>query len=203
MVCVILASWEYGNHYEVSLVEIRHWEKGKAVMERYGWIVLLISIAGFFICLFAGSIYAYNHKTFRYIWLPICGAGFCVFTAFVHLVVLISYDDIGGPNYEAYKDWDIYDFIWSDVKCLVFWTGIGMLNYLAFIRQKRILKYLIFAGVFVSFILFLMIPLLFSVTPVEMDSRVNNTRYPRPLHASEAGSTTPSLCRRAEGADSG
>ncbi len=141
-------------------------------MEAYGWSVWLISIAGFFICLFAGSIYAYNHKTFRYIWLPGCAAGFFVFTAFIHLLILIAYDDVGGPNYETYKDWEIYDFIWSDVKRLIFWVGIGILNYLAFIRQKKIIKYLIFAGIFVFFALLILSPLLFSVTPIEMEASV-------------------------------
>ena len=138
-------------------------------LETYGWLVWLLSIAGFLISLFAGSIYAYNHKTFRYIWLPVCVMGFCVCTAFIHLLILIAYDDVGGPNYDAYKDWGIYDFIWSDVRRLVLWVGIGILNYLAFIRQKRIFKYLIFAGVCVLLVLFLIILFFCSVTPINMD----------------------------------
>ena len=145
-------------------------------LETSGWLVCLISVAGFLISLFAGSIYAYNHKTFRYIWLPVCVMGFCVCTAFVHLFILSifilsTYDDVGGPSYDTYKDWGIYDFIWSDVKRLVLWVGIGILNYLAFIRQKRIFKYLIFAGACV-FLLLILIILFFSssITLIDMDA---------------------------------
>ena len=82
-----------------------------------------------------------------------------------------TYDDVGGPSYDTYKDWGIYDFIWSDVKRLVLWVGIGILNYLAFIRQKRIFKYLIFAGACV-FLLLILIILFFSssITLIDMDA---------------------------------
>ena len=69
------------------------------------------------------------------------------FTALIHENILISYDDISDPNYETYKDWNTWKFILCDIKHLLFWTGIGVLNYLGFIRKNRIIRCLCILGI--------------------------------------------------------
>ena len=78
-----------------------------------------------------------------------------LFTFLRHAIILISYDDISDPNYEAYKDWDIWSFILSDVKRLIFWLAIGVLGYFAFIRGNRILRRLCILGIVLFLLLFL------------------------------------------------
>lgn len=130
-------------------------------MEDYGSITLMFAFAGFWISIFAGIVHAAWKRTLKYIWLFACLAGFCFFTTFIHLCVLLDYDDISSPNYETYKDWNTWTFILSDIKRLVFWLGIGVLNYLAFIRKNKIFRCLCILGICAFFVFFLAIPILF------------------------------------------
>lgn len=133
-------------------------------METYGWTIFLLSFAAFFISIITGIIYAVHKKTLKYTWIFLCIAGFSFFTAFVHLIVLIAYEDIGGPNYEAYKDWNVYHFILSDVKRLIIWLGIGILNYLVFMKQNKLVKYLFILGVGIILIIIIIMLVLSSVS---------------------------------------
>ncbi len=83
----------------------------------------------------------------------------------IHYVnVLLGYADITDPTYEAYKDWTIYHFILSDIVHLFIWLGIGILNYMVFIKQNKLLKRLLTLGTGVVFILMVLLAVLSSVT---------------------------------------
>ena len=124
-------------------------------MEDYGGITALLGLAVFFMSIPAGIVHAVWKRTLKYMWLFVCIAGYCFFTFLRHAIILISYDDISDPNYEAYKDWDIWSFILSDVKRLIFWLAIGVLGYFAFIRGNRSLRRLCILGIVLFLLLFL------------------------------------------------
>lgn len=109
-------------------------------MKAYSNIIFMLSFAGIFISTISGIIHALYKRSLKYTWIFGCVAGFCFFTAFRHINFLIGYGDITDPTYEAYKDWDIYRFILSDINRLFIWLGIGILNYIAFIKQNKLLK---------------------------------------------------------------
>lgn len=109
-------------------------------MEAYGEAVVFICMAAFPLAIIAGIIHAVCIRSPRYLWFWGCLTGFCVFTVFGHLLVLISYDDPADPNYYIYKNWDLYRMLLSDALRLACWAGVGALSYFAFIRKKRILR---------------------------------------------------------------
>lgn len=133
-------------------------------MEAYGDIVFLLSFAGIFISIFSFVLCALWKKTRKYAWIFVCAAGFCFFTAFRHIIILNGYDDITDPTYEAYKDWDIYRFILSDLIRLFIWLGIGVLYYITFIKGNKLLKRLFFLGAGLFLILLVLLAALSSVT---------------------------------------
>ena len=128
-------------------------------METYSQIIFFLSFSGIFLVFgFAGIFLSIISRGIckrmrNYIWILGCIAGFCFFTAFRHLIFQIGYGDITDPTYEAYKNWNIYRFILSDMIRLFIWLGIGILMYLTFIKQNRLLKRLFLLGAGVFFIL--------------------------------------------------
>ena len=110
-------------------------------METYSSAIFVISSAGIFISIIAGIIYALCKRTLKYTWLFACIAGFCFFTVISHVSFFIEYGDLTAPNYERFKNWNIYRFILSDVIRLFIWGGIGILNHLAFIKRHKLIKY--------------------------------------------------------------
>lgn len=109
-------------------------------METYGEVVVFLCMAVFPLAMIAGIVHAVCIRSPRYLWFWGCLMGFCLFTAFRDLSVLISYDDPADPNYGLYKNWDIYRLIFSDALRLACWAGAGVLSYFGFIRKKRILR---------------------------------------------------------------
>lgn len=120
-------------------------------METYGENILMLSLAGFFISIIAYAIIQ------KYAWMFGCIAGFCFFTVFCHISVLLGYEDITDPSYEVYKNWNIYRFILSDITRLFIWVGIGMLYYIAFIKRNKSLKSLLILGAGVFSILMVLL----------------------------------------------
>ena len=114
-------------------------------METYGLIVFQLSVVGIFISIISGITHALCKRTLKYVWIFGCIAGFCFFTAVRHIIVLMGYDDITDPTYEAY--------ILSDMIRLFIWLGIGILNYMAFIKGNKLLKYLFILGAGIFLIL--------------------------------------------------
>lgn len=137
-------------------------------MEAYGHIVFMLSFAGIFISIISGITYALCKKTLQYAWIFGCIAGFCFFTALRHIIVLLGYADITNPTYEAYKDWNVYRFILSDIIRLFIWLGIGVLNYIAFIKRNKLLKYLFIVVASIFLILIVVLVGLSSVTFMSM-----------------------------------
>ena len=76
----------------------------------------------------------------------------------------MGYEDVTDPTYEAYKDWNIYNFILSDVIHLFIWLGIGILNYMVFIKRNKLLTRLLTLGAGVLLILMVLLAVLSSVT---------------------------------------
>lgn len=138
-------------------------------MENYGWITALMGFAGVKISILAGIIYAFCKRTLKYTWLFACIAGFCFFTALFHSIILIDYDDITSPNYETYKDWNMSRMILSDILRMMVWLGIGVLNYLAFIKRHKIIRGLCIWGIGIAIILFFAIIALCSVSPTYVE----------------------------------
>ena len=124
-------------------------------VEAYGDIGIFLGLAGIFISVIPFVLCVAYKKTRKYAGIFVCIAGFCFFTALRHLIILLGYDDITDPNYEAYKDWNVHRFILSDVKRLIFWLAIGVLGYFAFIRGNRILRRLCILGIVLFLLLFL------------------------------------------------
>lgn len=135
-------------------------------MEAYGESVFLLNFVAFFISIIIGIVYAAYKNTLKYTWIFGCIAGFCIFTAYFYMHVLLVYDDISHPSYEAYKNWNIQKFIVSDVKRFFIWLGIGILNYLVFVKQNKLIKYLFFLGVGMFLTIIIIIVALSSVTTV-------------------------------------
>ena len=133
-------------------------------MEKYGEITCLLRLAGVFLSIPAAIVYSAWKNTVKYTWLFACIAGFCFFTVLIHGNILISYDDISDPNYETYKDWNTWKFILCDIKHLLFWTGIGVLNYFGFIRRNRMIRRLCIAGICGFLLLFFAMMVLCRVT---------------------------------------
>lgn len=130
-------------------------------METYDSTVFIICYVGFFLSIITGIIHALCKKTLRYVWLFGCIAGFCFSTVIAHISFSLAYDDPSAPNYEGYKNWNIYRFILSDIIRLIIWSGIGVLNYLAFIKQNKRLKKL-FTVVMGLLLIMIMLLFLFS-----------------------------------------
>lgn len=137
-------------------------------METYGELIFLISFVGIFISIIVGITIALCKRTLKYTWLFLCIVGFCFFTAFRHIMVLIAYGDVADPNYETYKNWNVCRFILSDMIRLVIWSAIGVWNYLAFIRRNKLFKYLLILGAGVLFITIVFL-LVFSYIPLSRD----------------------------------
>ena len=135
-------------------------------MEVYGSITCLLGLAGSFVCLVAGIIWSVWRKTLRDIWFFLCVQGFCFFTALVHVIILIAYDDISDPNYEAYADWTLYRFVLSDLRRLMLWLGIGILCYFAFVRKNKWIRRLCILGGCGFTVLFWAMLILCRVTPI-------------------------------------
>ncbi len=133
-------------------------------MEAYGQITFMLSFAGIFISIIFCVLCAIWKRTRKYVWIFGCIAGFCFFTAFRHMIILIGYADITDPTYEEYKDWNIYRFILSDIRRLFIWLGIGILYYIAFIRQNKLLKCLFILSASVFLILMALLAVLSSMT---------------------------------------
>lgn len=135
-------------------------------METYGDITILLGFAGVFVSLAAGIAYAIWKKTWRYTWLFLCIAGFCFSTFLIHMCIMLAYDDISAPNYETYKNWDLRQFILSDLRLLMFWLGIGVLNYFGFIRKNKVIRRLCIFGVCAFFFLLFFVMVFCRVTPL-------------------------------------
>ena len=135
-------------------------------MEKYGEITCLLGLAGVFLSIPAAIVYSAWKNTVKYTWLFACIAGFCFFTALIHENILISYDDISDPNYETYKNWDLRQFILSDLRRLMFWVGIGVLNYFGFIRKNKVIRRLCIFGVCAFFFLLFFVMVFCRVTSV-------------------------------------
>ncbi|NBH73644.1 hypothetical protein D3Z51_16855 [Clostridiaceae bacterium] len=137
-------------------------------MEAYSDITCFLGLAAVPVSIVAGIVHAAWKRTPRYLWLFGCIAGYCFFTSLIHLDFSLSYDDISSPNYEIYEDWNLYRFILSDVKRLIFWLGIGVLNYFAFVRQNKWIRRLCILAGGIAIILFLAIMVLCRVTTVDV-----------------------------------
>lgn len=122
-------------------------------VEAYGDIGIFLGLAGIFISVIPFVLCVAYKKTRKYAGIFVCIAGFCFFTAVRHIIVLMGYDDITDPTYEAYKNWNVYRFILSDMIRLFIWLGIGILNYMAFIKGNKLLKYLFILGAGIFLIL--------------------------------------------------
>lgn len=133
-------------------------------MEAYSKIIFMLSYTGIFISTILGIVHALCKRTLKYTWIFGCVAGFCFFTAFRHINFQIGFGDITDPTYEAYKDWNIYGFILSDIIHLFIWLGIGILNYIAFIKQNMLLKGLFILEAIVFLILMVSLVVLLSMT---------------------------------------
>lgn len=123
-------------------------------METYDNVVTLLSIAGFFLAPAAGIIYLIKKKTARHLWIVGCIMLFFLFTAVRHLVFSIAYDDPADPNYAAYKDWTLGRLIFSDFYWLVIWAGIGIMNYLVFVKKNKLARWIL---IFCAAMLFLLL----------------------------------------------
>lgn len=128
-------------------------------MESYSDSIFMLGFSGIFISIISGITYVICKRTLKYAWVFGCVLGFCFFTAFRHISFQIGYGDITDPSYEVYKDWNIYSLIASDIIRLFIWLGIGILNYLAFIKQNKLIKYLfiLVTGIFLIFMVLLMV----------------------------------------------
>ena len=115
-------------------------------MEIYDNAVGGICIIAFLLAIIVGIVHAVCIKSPRYLWFWGCLIGFCFFTVFRHLTVVMAYDDPADPNYHIFKNWDVYRLILSDVLHLVCWAGVGVLSYFGFIRKKRILREVVLCG---------------------------------------------------------
>lgn len=133
-------------------------------METYGNMIFMLSFAGIFVSIISFVVCVLCKKTKKYAWIFGFIAGFCFFTALRHINILIGYEDVTDPTYEAYKDWNIYRFILSDIIHLFIWLGIGILYYIAFIKQNKFLKCLFLLGTSVFFIFMALLMVLSSMT---------------------------------------
>lgn len=135
-------------------------------METYGNIGVMFGYVGVVVSIVAGVLCAVYKRTRKYAWIFGCAGGFCFFTALRHIIILLGYADITDPTYEAYKDWNVYRFILSDIIRLFIWLGIGILIYIAFIKRNRLVKYLFIlcASIFLIFMALLL--MMSSVTTV-------------------------------------
>ncbi len=77
-------------------------------MEAHSTNMIMISFVGLLISLIFYAVSAVWKRAREYTWTFGCVMGFCFFTIFRHIVILLSYDDIADPNYERYKDWTIH-----------------------------------------------------------------------------------------------
>ena len=133
-------------------------------METYGEIIFLLSFAGIFISIISFALCAICKRTKKYAWIFGCIAGFCFFNAFRYVIILSGADDITDPTYEVYKNWNIYHFILSDIIHFFIWLGIGILNYMVFIKRNKLLTRLLTLGAGVLLILMVLLAVLSSVT---------------------------------------
>ena len=96
-----------------------------------GIICFYIGLTLLFLCIGIVGIWNQIHQNpFKYWWiipyslLYLLSAQMLTFTAY------IAYDDPADPNYMHYKDWELKDFILSDIKRLVIWLFIGVILFL-------------------------------------------------------------------------
>lgn len=55
---------------------------------------------------------------------------YALFAMFNTSIAYIAYDDPSDPNFWRYENWNLHDFVVSDIKMLIFWLFLGALIYL-------------------------------------------------------------------------
>jgi len=68
-------------------------------------------------------------KTLKYWWIIPYSMIYLIFAAFSTFIASMAYDDPADPNYITYKNWDLCDFVFHDIKMLVIWLLIGAVLY--------------------------------------------------------------------------
>ena len=133
-------------------------------METYDSVILLMSFAGIFAGIVGGIVHALYKRTLKYIGLFLCVAGFCFCTVFTHMIVSLAYGDPSDPNYETYKDWNLYRYLLSDIRCLIIWLGIAVLNYFAFVKRNRVVRLVFILGAGAVLMIFALLCVLGAIT---------------------------------------
>ena len=55
---------------------------------------------------------------------------YALFAMYNTSIAYIAYDDPSDPNFLRYENWNLHDFVVSDIKMLIFWLFLGALIYL-------------------------------------------------------------------------
>lgn len=55
---------------------------------------------------------------------------YALFAMYNTSIAYIAYDDPSDPNFWRYENWNLHDFVVSDIKMLIFWLFLGALIYL-------------------------------------------------------------------------
>ncbi len=55
---------------------------------------------------------------------------YALFAMYNTSIACIAYDDPSDPNFWRYENWNLHDFVVSDIKMLIFWLFLGALIYL-------------------------------------------------------------------------
>ncbi|MCI9463704.1 MAG: hypothetical protein HFI48_07445 [Lachnospiraceae bacterium] len=92
----------------------------------------------FFLALFLLSVLAdvivilsiIRKKPLKYWRIMVWSTLYALFAMFNTSIAYIAYDDPSDPNFWRYENWNLHDFVVSDIKMLIFWLFLGALIYL-------------------------------------------------------------------------
>lgn len=92
----------------------------------------------FFLALFLLSVLAdvivilsiIRKRPLKYWRIMVWSALYALFAMFNTSIAYIAYDDPSDPNFWRYENWNLHDFVVSDIKMLIFWLFLGALIYL-------------------------------------------------------------------------
>ena len=100
-------------------------------------------------------------KPLKFSWVIPCSILYSIFAFTGTATAYIAYDDIADPNYWIFKNWNLQDFVFNDIKMLIIWLFISALVYWVLGRKerKRSIKIGFAAVVIVLIILFVALTL--------------------------------------------
>lgn len=124
-------------------------------VETYTTMITRLYMGLFFVSVLmsiVGIWHRIRKKTLKHWWMIPYSIIYPIFAVCSTITAYIAYDDPSDPNFRTYKNWELRDFAFNDLKMLVIWLAVGVLLYLIFRKRNPVKKRWA-----VSFVLFMIL----------------------------------------------